>query len=69
MNNGKVKHSLHTQNPLTRSLLIDGIINRLSSEPELEKIKWILREPIKNFGQVIVDDTVRVNADFSIMRT
>lgn len=42
---------------------IEGIINRVSSE-KFEEVKWILDEPIKNFSQSIVDDTVKTNADF-----
>ena len=42
---------------------IDGIINRVSSE-KFEEVRWILDEPIKNFSQSIVDDTVKTNADF-----
>lgn len=43
---------------------IDGIIERVSSEDEFDKIKWILDEPIKNFSQSIVDDFVRKNVEF-----
>lgn len=42
---------------------IDGIVERLSTE-EFENIKWILDEPIVNFSQSIIDDTVRTNAEF-----
>lgn len=43
---------------------IDGIVERLSTAEEFEKIKWILDEPIKNYSQSIVDDMVRANAEF-----
>lgn len=43
---------------------IRGIIERVSSEDDFNKIKWILDEPVKNFSQSIVDDTVRKNAEF-----
>lgn len=43
---------------------IDGIIERLSSEDDFNKIKWILDEPVKNFSQSIVDDTIRKNVEF-----
>lgn len=43
---------------------IDGIINRISDEDDFNKIKWILDEPVKNFSQSIVDDTVRKNVEF-----
>lgn len=43
---------------------IDGIIERLSSEDDFNNIRWILDEPIKNFSQSIIDDTVKTNAEF-----
>lgn len=43
---------------------IDGIIERLSQEEDFNEIKWILDEPIKNFSQSIVDDTIKTNAEF-----
>lgn len=42
---------------------IDGMVERLSTE-EFEEIKWMLDEPIKNFSQSIVDDTVKENVSF-----
>lgn len=43
---------------------INGIINRVSSEDIFDDIKWILREPVVNFCQSIVDDSIKANADF-----
>lgn len=43
---------------------IDGIVERLSKETDFEQIKWILNEPIINFSQAIVDDTVKANTNF-----
>ncbi len=54
---------LEGQKPKLNQHKIDGIVERLSEE-EFEKIKWILDEPIINFSQSIVDDTVRANATF-----
>ena len=42
---------------------IDGIIEKLSSDT-FEKTKWVLVEPIENFTQAVVDDTVKYNAKF-----
>lgn len=42
---------------------IDGIINRVS-EDKFDKTKWVLKEPISNFTQAVVDDTVKTNAEF-----
>lgn len=43
---------------------INGIVNRISSEDNYDSIKWILDEPIKNFSQNIVDDSIRKNVEF-----
>lgn len=43
---------------------IDKIIDRVSDVEQFDKISWILEEPVKNFSQSIVDDAVRVNAEF-----
>ena len=43
---------------------IDGIIERVSTTDNLDDIKWILGEPIVNFSQSIVEDTVKINAEF-----
>lgn len=42
---------------------IDGIIERVSNEDDFDKIKWILDEPVQNFSQAIIDDTVKINAE------
>lgn len=49
--------------PLNQSR-VKGIVERLSSEPDYNKIKWILDEPVKNFSQSIVDDTIKKNVEF-----
>lgn len=41
-----------------------GIINRISSEEKYEDISWLLEEPVTNFTQSIVDDTIKTNAEF-----
>ena len=42
---------------------IDGIINRISSEL-FENVKWLLDEPVRNFSQSVVDDSIKVNSEF-----
>ncbi len=42
---------------------IEGIINRLCSEENYDKIKWILDAPIKAYSQSVVDDFIHANAD------
>lgn len=43
---------------------IDGIVEKISEYDDFEKGKWLLDEPIKNFTQSIVDDTIKTNAEF-----
>lgn len=43
---------------------IDKIIDRVSDAEQYDDIAWILYEPVKNFSQSIVDDSIRINADF-----
>lgn len=41
-----------------------GIIDRLSSEDDFDKVAWILKEPIKTIARSIVDDSIKANAQF-----
>lgn len=43
---------------------IDGIVNKMSESNNFEDVAWLLDEPIKNFCQSIVDDTVKKNIEF-----
>lgn len=43
---------------------IDGIIDIVSGKDKFDDIKYMTGEHIINYGQAIVDDTVRVNAAF-----
>lgn len=43
---------------------IDGLVNRIAGESDFNEIAWILEEPIINFHQSIVDDSIKANADF-----
>lgn len=43
---------------------IDGIINRISIEDQYDDVSWILQEPVTNFTQSVVDDTLKANMDF-----
>lgn len=62
--NTKAGLHLKAQVPELNQDRIDGIINRISSEADFDVIKWILDEPIKNFSQSVVDDSIKSNADF-----
>lgn len=43
---------------------IDGLVNRISESDDFDTVKWLLQEPIVNFSQSIVDDTIKANVDF-----
>ncbi len=43
---------------------IRGIVNRASAAIDFGDIAWILDEPVANFSQSIVDDSIRANAEF-----
>lgn len=62
--NKKSNISLKTIKPKLNQDRIDGIVNKISEYDDFEKGKWLLDEPIKNFTQSIVDDTIKTNADF-----
>ncbi|HEL2357146.1 TPA: hypothetical protein TZN77_001404 [Streptococcus suis] len=55
---------LQVQVPEINQDRIDGLVNRLSSEDEFDKVSWLLQEPIINFTQSVVDDIIKANADF-----
>lgn len=43
---------------------IDGIVNRLSSSDDFDEVKWILAEPVINYSQSIITDSIEANASF-----
>lgn len=43
---------------------LENIINRIAVEDDFNEVVWILQEPVVRLGQMIVDETVRANADF-----
>lgn len=62
--NDKAKIGLKVQIPELNQDRIAGIVNRLSSEDNFEDVSWLLDEPIVNFTQSIIDDSIRKNAEF-----
>lgn len=50
--------------PPVNQLRIDSIINRITAEETFDDVAWILQEPIVNFTQSVVDDTIQANAEF-----
>lgn len=43
---------------------IESIINRVVAEEIFDNVAWILQEPIVNFTQSVVDDTIKANVEF-----
>lgn len=43
---------------------VNKIVQRVADSENYDDISWILDEPIKTFSQSIVDDSIRVNAEF-----
>lgn len=62
--NQQARIGLKAQVPDFNRDRVNGLINRLASEDNFEAVSWILQEPIVNFSQSIVDDSIRVNAEF-----
>lgn len=56
--------ALKAQRPEYPESRIKGFIDRISSEPDYDKVSWILREPVKTYSQSVVDDSVKKNAEF-----
>lgn len=42
---------------------IDGLINKIASYDTLEQGEYLLKEPIVNYSQAVVDDSIRKNMD------
>ena len=42
---------------------IDGFINKIASYETLQQCEWLLLEPIVNYSQAVVDDSIRKNMD------
>ena len=62
--NSEAKIGLAAQVPELNQDRIDGLVNRLASEENFDDVKWLLDDPIVNFSQSIVDDSIRKNAEF-----
>lgn len=62
--NTDAKISLKVQVPELNKDRIAGIVNRLASEEKFEDVSWLFGEPIVNFSQSIIDDSIQKNAEF-----
>lgn len=62
--NEKAKISIAAQPVVLNQDRIDGFIERFSREDKFDDVKWLLGDPIVNFTQSIVDDSIKKNAEF-----
>lgn len=42
----------------------DGLLNMLANAEQYDDVAWVLNEPVKNFLQAVVDETLRRNVEF-----
>lgn len=50
--------------PPVNQFRIDSLINRITQEEVFDDVAWILQEPIINFTQSSVDETIKTNVKF-----
>ena len=62
--NSEAKIGLAVQVPELNQDRIDGLVNRLASEESFDDVRWLLEEPVVNFTQSIIDDSIQKNAEF-----
>lgn len=62
--NRQSKISLEAIKPKINEEKIDNLVSKISDYEDFDEAKWLLNEPIVNFSQSVVDDTVRENAEF-----
>lgn len=62
--NSEAKIGLTAQVPELNQDRIDGLVNRLASEESFDDVRWLLEEPVVNFTQSIIDDSIQKNAEF-----
>lgn len=54
---------LSAKSPSINKYRINGIVQRLIEADKYEDISWILDEPVVNYTQSVVDDTIKVNME------
>lgn len=62
--NKQSKIGIKAVKPKINTDKVQGIIDIVSGKEKFDDIAYMLAEPIINFSQAIVDDTVKVNAEF-----
>lgn len=62
--NKQANMSIQAQKADLNQSRIDDLVEKITSYDSYDDGKWLLNEPIINFTQAIVDETIRKNADF-----
>lgn len=62
--NEKAKINVKVQEPKLNEDRIRGIVQKVANSENYDDVAWVLDEPIINFSQSIVDDTIKANAEF-----
>lgn len=62
--NAQAEIGIKVQKPVLNQDRIDGLVNAVSDETNFDRIKSFLDDPIVNFCQSIVDDSIDVNCRF-----
>lgn len=62
--NKKAGIGLKVQTPSFNNERVEGMVNRLDNETSFDDVAWMLKEPVVNFSQSVVDDAVRDNIEF-----
>lgn len=62
--NARANIGLKAIRPAFNKSRVAGLVERLSAEEDFASVAWLLDDPIVNFSQAIVDDAVKINADF-----
>ena len=61
--NEDAKIGLKVQSPTFNQARSNGIVRRLADAESYDDVSWILKDPVVNFHQSVVDDTIKVNAE------
>ncbi|MDO5036944.1 MAG: hypothetical protein Q4E37_01420 [Tissierellia bacterium] len=62
--NKKANINIKAVKPKLNQGRINGLVNKMAEYEDFDEGKWLLDEPVINFTQAVVDDTIKANADF-----
>lgn len=62
--NKKAKINIKPQEPKLNKSRISGLVEKLADGYDFDEVSWLLGEPVVNFSQNIVDESIKENAEF-----